>query len=357
VSKVFADGGVALDGMTLEASDGELLVIVGPSGSGKSTLLRLVAGLEAVSEGRILLDGRDVTGLPPQDRDLAMVFQSYALYPHKTVRQNLAFGLRMRGADRDRIRERVMEVARTLEIEELLDRKPGALSGGQKQRVALGRAIAREPRAFLLDEPLSNLDPGLRVRTRTELARLQKRLRATALYVTHDQEEAMTLGHRVAVLRQGKLQQVAPPEELYRTPANRFVARFIGSPAMNLLPWTPSRPQKGGRRGSAPSGESRPPRGPERVETGVRPQDVEVLDPNDPRADAVGAVELVEELGSEARLHLRLEAPLEEETVVAVVPGGTRTSPGQRAALRFPRDRLHYFRVEDGARVEGPEAD
>ena len=336
VRKVFADGEAALDGVTLEAADGELLVIVGPSGSGKSTLLRLVAGLEAADGGRILLDGRDVTGTPPRERDLAMVFQSYALYPHKTVRQNLAFGLRMRGASRERIQERVDAVARTLEIEALLERKPSALSGGQRQRVALGRAIAREPRAFLLDEPLSNLDPALRVRTRVELARLQRQLEATVLYVTHDQEEAMTLGHRVAVLRAGRLQQVAPPEELYRRPANRFVARFIGSPAMNLIRWLP-----------AEVGEDLA-----RIETGIRPQDVAITGADDPEADGTGVVELVEELGSEARVHLRAEA-LADEGLVAVVAGGTRFAPGRRVGVRFRRDRLHFFRASDGERVEG----
>src|SRR5262245_16651435 len=236
VEKVYPNGHVATRGLDLDIADGEFLVLVGPSGCGKSTALRLVAGLETPTRGRLVIGDRDVTALPPQERDLAMVFQSYALYPHKTVRENLAFGLRMRRADPALIARRVEEVARVLGLEAFLDRKPAQLSGGQRQRVALGRAIVREPQAFLLDEPLSNLDARLRVQTRAELARIHRQLGATMLYVTHDQEEAMTLGDRVAVLRDGILQQVAPPMAVYREPANVFVAAFIGSPAINLFP-------------------------------------------------------------------------------------------------------------------------
>jgi ABC-type sugar transport system ATPase subunit len=235
VQKTYPNGHVAARGLDLEIADGEFMVFVGPSGCGKSTALRMVAGLETPTQGRVFIGDRDVTRLPPQDRDIAMVFQSYALYPHKTVRENLAFGLRMRKTSSDRIDQQVAKAARALDLEEFLDRKPGQLSGGQRQRVALGRAIVREPAAFLFDEPLSNLDAKLRVQTRAELSRLHRRLGATMIYVTHDQEEAMTLGDRVAVMNSGVFQQVAPPMELYRSPANVFVAGFVGSPAMNFF--------------------------------------------------------------------------------------------------------------------------
>src|SRR5262249_9450467 len=238
VSKRFAGGVAALTGLDLAIAHGELLVLVGPSGSGKSTVLRLIAGLDDPTSGRVLIDGKDVTAVPPQQRDLAMVFQSYALYPHKTVRENLAFGLQMRHVEAARIDERVHDVAKVLGIERLLDRRPSALSGGQRQRVALGRAIVRNPKAFLLDEPLSNLDPVLRIETRAELALLHRRLESTMVYVTHDQEEAMTLGSRIAVMHEGALEQVAAPMDLYDRPANTFVASFIGSPAMNIWPGT-----------------------------------------------------------------------------------------------------------------------
>jgi ABC-type sugar transport system ATPase subunit len=234
--KTYPNGHAAVRDVDLPIGDGELLVLLGPSGCGKSTLLRLIAGLETPTEGRILLDTTDVTALPPQARDLAMVFQSYALYPHMSVRQNLAYGLRVRGIDAADSGRRVETVAEALGLAGLLDRRPAQLSGGQRQRVALGRALVREPKAFLLDEPLSNLDPALRVQARTELLRLQQRLAATMVYVTHDQEEAMTLGHRVAVMRDGRIEQAGPPLELYHAPANTFVAGFIGTPAMNLLP-------------------------------------------------------------------------------------------------------------------------
>src|SRR6478735_4362052 len=235
VTKVFANGVVAVNDVSLSIDDGEFLVLVGPSGCGKSTLLRMVAGLEEVTEGSILIDGRDVTDLAPRHRDIAMVFQSYALYPHMTVRENLGYGLKVRRAPKQESRERVAEVAQLLGLEELLDRKPAELSGGQRQRVAMGRAIVRQPRAFLMDEPLSNLDAKLRVGMRASLAQLHARLGVTTVYVTHDQTEAMTLGQRVAVLRDGKLVQVAEPQVLYAEPRNLFVASFIGSPAMNLV--------------------------------------------------------------------------------------------------------------------------
>jgi multiple sugar transport system ATP-binding protein len=235
ITKQFPDGTTAVRSLDLSIADGELMVLVGPSGCGKTTALRLVAGLEEVTEGTIFIGDRPVNDVEPRDRDIAMVFQSYALYPHLTVRENMAFSLKYRRIRRDEIRRRVAEAARILELEALLERKPRQLSGGQRQRVAMGRAIVRQPRAFLMDEPLSNLDAKLRVQMRAEIARLQRSLGVTTIYVTHDQTEAMTLGSRVAVIRHGKLQQVAPPQELYLRPANLFVASFIGSPAMNLI--------------------------------------------------------------------------------------------------------------------------
>ncbi|MEN8182888.1 MAG: ABC transporter ATP-binding protein, partial [Myxococcota bacterium] len=229
--KVYPGGALALAGLDLEVTDGELLVLVGPSGCGKSTALRLVAGLEDATEGRVWLAGRDVTGLGPGERDLAMVFQSYALYPHKTVAENLAFPLRMRRRPRSEIERRVGETAAVLGLSELLGRRPRELSGGERQRVALGRAMVREPAAFLLDEPLSNLDARLRVEMRAELARLHRRLGATMILVTHDQEEAMILGGRIAVLRKGRMEQLGTPEALYARPDTLFVARFLGAPA------------------------------------------------------------------------------------------------------------------------------
>ena len=230
VTKVFGADVTAVNDVSLDIADGEFMVLVGPSGCGKSTLLRLIAGLEAVSAGRVFIGSADVTDVRPQDRDLAMVFQNYALYPHMTVAQNLAFGLRLRRIPKAERARRALEVGRKLGLEELLHRKPSELSGGQRQRVAMGRAMVREPRAFLMDEPLSNLDAKLRVTMRAEIARLHERLGVTTVYVTHDQVEAMTLGHRVAVLRDGVLQQVDTPQRLFREPANLVVASFIGSP-------------------------------------------------------------------------------------------------------------------------------
>ncbi|ADB54200.1 ABC transporter ATP-binding protein [Conexibacter woesei] len=235
VSKVYDGDVVAVDDVSLEVADGEFMVLVGPSGCGKSTLLRMIAGLERVSAGEVVIGGRDVTHVAPPDRDIAMVFQNYALYPHKSVRENLAFGLKQRKVAKATIDARVADAARMLGLEEMLQRKPSQLSGGQRQRVAIGRAIVREPSAFLLDEPLSNLDAKLRTTMRGELARLHARLGITTVYVTHDQVEAMTLGTRVAVLRGGVIQQCASPQELYRHPRNLFVAAFIGSPSMNLV--------------------------------------------------------------------------------------------------------------------------
>src|SRR5215475_1305486 len=234
VEKAFGSTKV-IHGINVDIADGEFVVLVGPSGCGKSTLLRMIAGLEEVTGGTISIGERDVTDLPPRARDIAMVFQSYALYPHMTVRQNLGYGLKVRKTSKSEVAERVARAAQLLGLDELLDRKPAALSGGQRQRVAMGRAIVREPKAFLMDEPLSNLDAKLRVSMRAQLAALHSRLATTTIYVTHDQIEAMTLGHRVAVMRDGRIQQVDTPQELYARPANLYVAAFIGSPAMNLV--------------------------------------------------------------------------------------------------------------------------
>jgi ABC-type sugar transport system ATPase subunit len=321
IRKVFAGGHVAIAGVDLQIADGERLVLVGPSGSGKSSLLRMIAGLEAPTGGRIEIGGRDVTNVPPERRDLAMVFQSYALYPHKTVRENLAFGLRVRRVTADEIDRRVRTTAESLGIEVLLDRMPAQLSGGQRQRVALGRAIVRDPQAFLFDEPLSNLDPRLRVETRGELVRLHDRLRATMVYVTHDQEEAMTLGQRIAVLRDGSIEQVATPEELYRRPATVFVAGFIGSPAMNLF-----REYAG-----APT-------------AGIRPHDVEIGAPDG--TDLRGQVEIVEPLGHAQIVHLTTPSG----RLIAVLAPERGVRVGETVGVRLRTNRLHFF-DEKGRRI------
>jgi multiple sugar transport system ATP-binding protein len=235
VEKVYADGTHAVHSLDLEIEDGEIMILVGPSGCGKTTALRMVAGLEEISGGTIEIGGLEVSQLEPRKRDIAMVFQNYALYPNMTVFENIAFGLKMRGTPKDERRRRVEEISKVLDLFEFLDRKPGVLSGGQRQRVAMGRAIVREPKVFLMDEPLSNLDAKLRTQMRSEIVRIQRELRTTTIYVTHDQVEAMTMGTRVAVMRKGRLQQVATPQELYERPKNLFVASFIGSPSMNLL--------------------------------------------------------------------------------------------------------------------------
>ena len=322
VSKVFDERHAAVRDVDLEIRQGELVVLVGPSGSGKSTLLRLIAGLEAPSSGRILIDGSDVTSVPPQRRDLAMVFQSYALYPHKSVRENLGFSLRMKGRPAAEIDARVKAIASALQIDTLLDRRPAQLSGGQRQRVALGRAMVREPKAFLFDEPLSNLDPGLRLETRTELALLHRRLAATMVYVTHDQEEAMKLGDRVVLLRDGRIEQVGPPMEIYLRPASLFAARFLGSPPMNIL------------RGvvGVPADEL----------LGVRPQDVQLV-PADGQALA-GTIELVEAAGSEQHVHVRLEGE-PAQRIMAVTAADARPAVGDRVGLSFRPDRIHRFRA------------
>ena len=320
VSHVFPGGHAGVREVSLDVQDGQLLVLVGPSGSGKSTLLRLIAGLQPVTSGRILIDGHDVTNVPPQARDLAMVFQSYALYPHMTVRENLAFGLRMHHVAPAEIAARVQRVADSLQIAPLLDRRPAQLSGGQRQRVALGRAIVREPKAFLFDEPLSNLDPGLRLDTRTEIALLHRRLGATMIYVTHDQEEAMKLGERIVILKDGKIEQSGTPMDVYRHPATLFAAHFLGSPPMNIIAAERVEP---GRPGVA----------------GIRPQDV-VLGPPD-GADLRGIVELVETVGSEQHVHIRLRD--QDQRFIAVVSPDRDVQVETSVGIALRRDRLHFF--------------
>jgi multiple sugar transport system ATP-binding protein len=333
VGKTYPNGHVAAQGLDLEIADGEFMVLVGPSGCGKSTALRMIAGLETPTAGRIMIGDKDVTALPPQERDIAMVFQTYALYPHMTVRQNLAFGLRMRGAGQEVIDRRVDEAARALALEPVLARKPAQLSGGQRQRVALGRAIVREPKVFLFDEPLSNLDAKLRVETRAELARLHRRLGATVVYVTHDQEEAMTLGSRVAVMRDGFLQQVAPPMELYRRPANRFVASFVGSPAMNFLPADilPALGRQGG------------------ATLGIRPHDVAIASRGVGDGDAW--VDVVEPRGSELLVYLRLGVAGDGAELRVIAPPETAIEAEQVVGVSFDRERLHWFESESGKRL------
>ena len=319
----------ALGGVDLEVEDGELLVVLGPSGSGKSTLLRVIAGLEAVSAGRVWIGGRDVTGLPPGRRNVSMVFQSYALFPHLTVEENVAFGLEVRDVPRQRARERAREAARAVGCEEVLARRPGELSGGERQRVALARALVREPDVFLLDEPLSNLDAELRERTRSELKALHRRVGGTTVHVTHDQVEALVLGDRVAVLRAGAVEQVAAPEELWRAPVNRFVGRFVGSPAMNLLPADGSLRVDG-----LPAGR--------RLELGVRP-DALRLSPDGDRA----RVTLVEVVGADAHVHARLDA----HEVVVRLPVGSRPRVGDEIRLAARREDVHLFDAETEERV------
>jgi ABC-type sugar transport system ATPase subunit len=336
VWKTYPNGHVAARGVELAIADGEFMVLVGPSGCGKSTALRMIAGLETPSRGKVLIGDRDVTEVPPQARDIAMVFQSYALYPHMTVRDNLGFGLRMRGTPAGRIAERVEAAARALGLGAVLDRKPGQLSGGQRQRVALGRAIVREPTVFLFDEPLSNLDAKLRLETRAELARLHRRLAATMVYVTHDQEEALTLGTRVAVMNEGRVEQVGPPLEVYRRPETMFVATFVGSPAMNLLP-------------SSLVPAVRAAGGPDDATLGVRPHDIAVVAAGAGDADAL--VDVVEPRGSELLLYLRLGASGEGPEIRVITPPDLEVAPDRVVGLRFERGRLHFFDTGSGRRI------
>ena len=367
ITKVYDNGFVAVDDVSLSIADGEFIVLVGPSGCGKSTLLRTVAGLEEVTAGEVRIDGVDVTDLAPRRRDIAMVFQSYALYPHMSVRENMAYGLKVRRAPKADVRRRVEEVAEMLGLTELLERKPAQLSGGQRQRVAMGRAIVREPRAFLMDEPLSNLDAKLRVGMRASLAELHARLGVTTIYVTHDQTEAMTLGQRVAVMRDGRIVQVDEPQALYARPRDVFVAAFIGSPSMNLveatvdgdavhvgshvIPLDPIR--RPGREGS--------------VVLGVRPEafeDGEFADPRLPRLDV--HVDVLEQLGADTHACFRVEARrpevdlgsdaddaslLPEQTTLFTARVDPRSTARQGAAARLAVDPrgFHFFEVDTGA--------
>ncbi|HEY5990492.1 MAG TPA: sn-glycerol-3-phosphate ABC transporter ATP-binding protein UgpC [Streptosporangiaceae bacterium] len=379
ITKRFGSDVYAVDRVSLEIDDGEFMVLVGPSGCGKTTILRIVAGLEEVTAGEVYIGGRQVTDLAPKDRDVAMVFQNYALYPHMTVEQNLGFGLRLRRMPRANVRKKVVETATTLAIEALLARKPVALSGGQRQRVAMGRAMARLPEVFLMDEPLSNLDAKLRVQMRAELARLRDRLRTTTIYVTHDQVEAMTLGDRVAVLKDGRLQQVATPTELFNHPANLFVAAFIGSPSMNLVEARIS----GGTVSFGPYSLPLPPgvalsgHASDTVALGIRPSDLEDADVWHSDLPTIEAqVDVIEELGSEVHVLFTVDAPpvITEDTKAAVtaeegediipleaaagktpftarVDARTAARPGGSVRLSMDPRRIHFFNPQTGLAI------
>jgi multiple sugar transport system ATP-binding protein len=331
---------VALSSVDLHVADGEFCVLLGPSGCGKSTLLNIISGLIPQDKGTVLLDGESVDLLSPRDRDVAMVFQSYALYPHMTVSQNLGFGLRMRGVPKPAIQERILESAHLLGIEDLLDRKPRELSGGQRQRVAMGRALVRRPRLFLLDEPLSNLDARLRASVRLELKQLHRKIQSTIVYVTHDQVEAMTLGDKVVVMRNGKVHQIDKPETIYARPADTFVARFIGSPEMNL--YQGKLAQKDGQYHFQGAGFSldlggvKPNVGEGEVEVGIRPEDTEI----DETATALkGNVEMISNIGSEKYLHVGLG----NVHCTVRAPKEAVFRPGQSIFLTINPERLHIF--------------
>jgi multiple sugar transport system ATP-binding protein len=339
VVKTFPNGVRAVDGIDLTIQDGEFMVLVGPSGCGKTTLLRCIAGLEEVTDGAILIGDRDVTDVDPKHRDIAMVFQNYALYPHMTVRKNIAFGLKVRGTPRAEIAARIAEAARLLGLEELMDRRPLALSGGQRQRVAMGRAIARRPRVYLMDEPLSNLDAKLRVRVRADLAQLHAQLGVTTVYVTHDQVEAMTLGQRAAVMNAGKIQQVDTPQGLYWSPVNLFVAAFIGSPSMNLVEAQVAGGSLRFAGFSLPLAELGPDgdRLPGRVILGVRPEHFLEVDAGQSPAWSIEAEVTVEEnLGAEVLVFFPIDAaPVETDDIVSVHEGEEQALLAQEARILF----------------------
>jgi multiple sugar transport system ATP-binding protein len=380
ITKRYPDGFEAVKQMDLQIADGEFVILVGPSGCGKSTALRMIAGLEDITDGQLIIGGDVVNEKAPKDRDIAMVFQNYALYPHMTVRDNMGFALKLAKAPKEEIDQKVEEAARILDLQAHLDRKPANLSGGQRQRVAMGRAIVRNPSAFLMDEPLSNLDAKLRVQMRTEVSRIQDRLGTTTVYVTHDQTEAMTLGDRVAVMRAGMLQQVGSPKELYDNPVNIFVAGFIGSPAMNFMPAqlegdvaklpvadVPLTPRLRERLGSTDGGG----RG---VIAGVRPEEFEdasmVRDARERGVTFRTTIDLLESMGSELYAYFRIEAQegvqsqelqeLAEDAGTAEVPGGgaeqvvarldadSKVQQGQEVELWLDADRLHFFDPESG---------
>ncbi|HET7224418.1 MAG TPA: sn-glycerol-3-phosphate ABC transporter ATP-binding protein UgpC [Candidatus Eisenbacteria bacterium] len=350
VGKSYARGQRAVNDISLDVPDGELLVMVGPSGCGKSTLLRMVAGLEDVSDGRIWIGDRVVNDVAPKDRDIAMVFQNYALYPHMTVFENMAFGLRRRRTAEAEVRRRVEDSARTLGLDGYLTRRPRELSGGERQRVALGRAMVRDPQVFLFDEPLSNLDAKLRVQMRAEIKRLHQRLRATMIYVTHDQVEAMTLGDRIAVLNKGVLQQVADPFTLYERPANQFVAGFIGSPAINLFRAAVDGGAlvAGGVRMTPPAGLVGRLAGLREVTVGVRPEDL-TLERADQAASFDGVIEVREPLGNEVLLHWHTPVG----ALISRVPGQHAPQVGERAQLHARWERLQLFDPDTEQALDG----
>jgi multiple sugar transport system ATP-binding protein len=370
MDKVYENGFHAVHKLSLDIKDGEFLVLVGPSGCGKSTALRMIAGLESITSGKLEIGDNDVTDLEPKDRDIAMVFQSYALYPHLTVRDNIAFPLKIRKMDKAEIDTRVNEAADILELTENLDRRPGQLSGGQRQRVAMGRAIVRQPACFLMDEPLSNLDAKLRVQMRSEISRLQRKLQTTTVYVTHDQVEAMTMGDRVAVLNAGVLQQVDSPQNLYDNPDNVFVASFIGSPQMNLFAGTLHLQGEGGyitlgsqqlrvspallaQRPALRSFDGR------NVSVGIRPEDIGDSAIQDPDNDIIrGEVEVREGLGSEVILYSKIDAPRVAGTnseaggmFVARVEPKTQLKPGDMGTFVVNVDKLHVFDGDTGLAI------
>ncbi len=343
----------AVDALDLDIADGEFLVLVGPSGCGKSTSLRMLAGLEEVNGGRILIGDKDVTDVAPKDRDIAMVFQNYALYPHMTVAENMGFALKIAGVGKEERAARVLEAAKLLDLEPYLSRKPKALSGGQRQRVAMGRAIVRQPQVFLMDEPLSNLDAKLRVQTRTQIASLQRRLGVTTVYVTHDQTEALTMGDRIAVLKDGLLQQVGTPRELLDNPANLFVAGFIGSPAMNLFSTGVS--EAGVHFGTAvlpTPRETLAAISGNQVTVGIRPEDITIS-----HVEGQGLkvhVDLVEELGADGYLYGHAEAQDGTRTdIVARVDGREHPNAGETVYVSPVENHVHLFNVDSGQRVGG----
>ncbi|PDQ35029.1 MAG: sugar ABC transporter ATP-binding protein [Candidatus Lumbricidophila eiseniae] len=347
-TRVYAGGTrPAVDQLDLGIADGEFLVLVGPSGCGKSTSLRMLAGLEEVNEGRILIGERDVTSVPPKDRDIAMVFQNYALYPHMTVAENMGFALKIAGIGKEERATRVLEAAKLLDLEPYLGRKPKALSGGQRQRVAMGRAIVRQPQVFLMDEPLSNLDAKLRVQTRTQIASLQRRLGVTTVYVTHDQTEALTMGDRIAVLKDGVLQQVGTPRDLYEKPSNIFVAGFIGSPAMNLF--QAELTDQGIMFGTAVVPVDRAVLAATSAKTatiGVRPEDITVS-PTAGKGLEV-SVDLVEELGADGYLYGHALVNDARTDIVARVDGRVHPNAGDTVYLTATPDHVHLFDIESG---------
>ncbi len=373
VTKTFSGGVVAVDDVNLTIADGEFMVLVGPSGCGKSTLLRMIAGLEEITGGTISIGDLEVTELPPPERDIAMVFQNYALYPHMSVRDNLGFGLSVRHTPKSEIKRRVKEVATLLGLDELLDRKPAHLSGGQRQRVAMGRAIIREPKAFLMDEPLSNLDAKLRVGMRASLAELHGRLSVTSVYVTHDQTEAMTLGHRVAVMRDGKIVQVDVPQRLYHSPNDLFVAAFIGSPSMNLVEATIDGDSIAFGQYRLPlAPERRPPAGVKNVVLGIRPEafdDAAFTSKELPRIEVT--IDVLEELGSDSHVFFRVAAPRvtiesrnssDDETILAEndsrftarVNPATKGSVGSSLELVVDPAGFHFFDLRSGESLLSP---